>query len=335
MKKIIFILLLILLAGFVLVGKSETRKVPLPELTKPHALAADEDQIYISEGTSVYIYSGKDFKLVKKFGQEGEGPGEFKRRAGQAIIQPAQLLINSVGKASYFKKDGTFINEFRTTAPDMRLKPFGDRFVASRTLMEKGTFFVIVNLYDSRLELIKEIYRLQRGVQVGGKGTTVFAHPLPYYPVADRLLIARGTDLRIEALDNNGNPLYAVTYDYKKLKVTDADKKKVLDHMKTDTEIKPYLEMIKPILFPDYFPAIRNYYTADNHIYVFTYKKAEGRNECLIFALKGAFLKQVFLPYAYVNAIDEYPAAIKGGKLLQLVENEETEEWELHLTTID
>jgi hypothetical protein len=335
MRKIIIILLLILLAGFFLSAQGKTLKVPLPELMKPHALAVDENQIYICEGSTVYIYSGRDYKPVKKFGKKGEGPGEFRNRAGQVIIQPDRLLINSAGKVSYFTKDGTFLSEFKTLAADMKLKPLGELFIASRTLMENGTFFVVVNLYDSHLRAIKEIYRIQRGVQVGGKGTTVFAPPLPYYPVKNRILIARGTDLLIEVLDPRGNPLYSITYDYKKCKVSEADKKEVLEYMNTDKEIKSYLEMIKPILFPDYFPAIRNYYPADDRIYVFTYKKTGAGTECLIFTLKGAFLKQVFLPYAYANAIDEYPAAIRDGKLWQLVENRETEEWELHLTTID
>ena len=335
MKKIILILLFVLLTRFVMPGNMETVKIPLPDLVNPHALAVDENQIYISEGAAVYIYSFKDFKLIKKFGKEGEGPAEFKTKAFEVIIQPTRLLINSAGKVSYFTKAGDFISEFKTLAPDMRLKPFGDRFVSSRTLMVEGTFFVVVNLYDSKLELIKEIYRLLREVQVGGKGTTVFAHPLPYYAVDDRLLIARGTDLRIEALDIDGKPLYAVTYDYKKIKVTDADKKEVLEYMNTNAEIKPYLEMIKPIQFPDYYPAIRNYYPADSKIYVITYKKEGEKNECLMFDMKGKFLKQVFLPYVYMNVIDEYPTAIKGGKLLQLVDNDETQEWELHLTNID
>ena len=52
MKKLILILLLMLI-GFVLVGKSVTSTVPLPELINSYSLAADESQIYIvdNEGT--------------------------------------------------------------------------------------------------------------------------------------------------------------------------------------------------------------------------------------------------------------------------------------------
>lgn len=215
MKKIILILLLMLI-GFVLVGKTVTLTVPLPELMKPHALAVDESQIYIAEEATVFVYSAKDFKFIKKFGKQGEGPQEFKGRAARVIIQPDHLFISSAGKVSYFTKEGKFIKELRTMAPDMRVKPFGDLFVAARTLIENGIFYVPVNIYDSNLKMIKEIYRVRRGVQVGGKGTIIFSHPLPFYPVEDKLFIAKEKELVIEALDKKGNKLYAVTYNYEK-----------------------------------------------------------------------------------------------------------------------
>jgi hypothetical protein len=58
----------------------------------------------------------------------------------------------------------------------MRVKPFGDLFVAGRTLMENGIFYVPVNIYDSNLKMIKEIYRVRRGVQVGGNRKQVMEH---------------------------------------------------------------------------------------------------------------------------------------------------------------
>ena len=52
MKKLILILLLMLI-GFMLIGKTETLTVSSPEQMNPHSLAADESQIYITdnEGT--------------------------------------------------------------------------------------------------------------------------------------------------------------------------------------------------------------------------------------------------------------------------------------------
>jgi len=331
MKKLILILLLLLLASLVLKGKV----VPLPDLVKPRKIAVDENQIYIAEKAAVYIYSLKDFQLKKKFGKEGEGPQEFKRRIILVNIQPDYIFLNSAGKVSYFSKDGKFIKELRTISPDMRLKPFGREFVGGRTLAENNKLYFFIGIYDSNLKKIKDVYKQEREVQMGGKGTKVFAHPLPYYAYEDTLFIVKGKALVIDALDKAGEKRYSITCDYNRIKVTTDDKKRVLNYLKTDPETKPYFEMIKPIIFPDYFPAIRNYYIADKKIYVITYKKENEKTECFIFDIKGKFLEKLFISYEFMNPVDEYPATIKNRTVYQLVENEETEDWELHITGIN
>jgi hypothetical protein len=320
-----------LFASLLLVGK----KVPLPDLVKPRHIAVDANQMYVTEGATVFIYSLKDFKLIKKFGKQGEGPQEFKRRITFLDVQTEYLFLISAGKVSYFTKGGTFKKEFRTLSPEMKLKPLGKNFVGGRMAAENSTLYLAIGIYDSNLKKIKELYKQEMEVQLGGKGTKIYAHPLPFHAYGDKLFIARGKDFLIEVLDNAGNKQYDITYDYKKIKVTEADKKKVMNHLKTDPETKPYLEMLKPILFPDYFPAIRNYYAADGKLYVFTYKENNNKSEVFLFDMKGTFLKKLFVPCLYMSPVDEYPAAIKDGKFYQLVENEDTEEWELHINRIN
>lgn len=332
-KRIIFILVLLLLVSFTFAGNA-VRVVPLPDLVNPRKIAVDDNRLYIAEKIPVYIYSLKDFKLIKKFGKEGEGPREFKSRITRLEIQPGYIFINSAGKVSYFTKDGAFIKELRTAAPDLRLKPFGDRFAGERMASENSTLYNVVGIYDSSLKKIAEVYKQEREVQVGGKGTKIFAHPMPYYISGDKLLVVTGPDFVIDVLDKTGKKQYAVTYDYKKIKVTAEDKKRVMNHLETDPETKPYLEMLKPIIFPGCFPAIRNYYVSGGKVYVLTYKEENGKSEWLVFDIKGKFLKRLFLPYKYMSPVDEYPAAVKNETLYQLIENEDAEEWELHITAI-
>jgi hypothetical protein len=159
----------------------------------------------------------------------------------------------------------------------------------------------------------------------------VFAHPMPYYIWDGKLFIVKGTDLVIEILDKSGRRQYAITHPYQKIKVTSDDKKRVMNHLETDPETKLYLEIIKPIKFPDYFPAIRNYQVTNGKVYVLTYKEENGESEWMVFDTQGQFLKRLSLPYQYENPVDEYPADIKNETLYQLVENQDTEEWELHI----
>ena len=73
MKKFI---LFILTLTFVSPGFAE-KVATLQEINKPWTFFVDQDRFYISETVSVYIYSLKDFKLIKKFGRRGEAAGEF------------------------------------------------------------------------------------------------------------------------------------------------------------------------------------------------------------------------------------------------------------------
>ena len=56
--------------------------VPLAEVAKPGQIVVDDRQVYITENTTVFIYSLPDLKLKKKFGRLGEGPQDHGRRPG-------------------------------------------------------------------------------------------------------------------------------------------------------------------------------------------------------------------------------------------------------------
>jgi hypothetical protein len=87
---------------------------------------------------------------------------------------------------------------------------------------------------------------------------------------------------------------------------------------------------------------------ADEKIYVLTYKKEKEKSEFVILDLKGKLLKKVFLPFNQSDEWFHYSLAkatsqasphatftIKNGKLYQLIENEDKEIWELHITNIE
>ncbi len=111
MRKTNLVILLLLLANLVFA----TKIVPLPEIIKPDLIKVDGDDMVIAEKASISIYSLKNFKLIKKFGKEGEGPQEFKLIMGffglNISIHPEYIIINSVGKISYFTRKGEFIKE--------------------------------------------------------------------------------------------------------------------------------------------------------------------------------------------------------------------------------
>lgn len=65
-------------------------------------------------------------------------------------------------------------------------------------------------------------------------------------------------------------------------------------------------------------------------------KKGTGEYEAYVFdARSGKFLKTIHLPLKHFNILEEFPFDIQNGTLYQVVENEEEEEWEFHVTPID
>lgn len=55
--------------------------IELPEIINPDSITVDKNHIYITDFPSVYIYSLKDYRLIKKFGRIGEGPKEWLKYA--------------------------------------------------------------------------------------------------------------------------------------------------------------------------------------------------------------------------------------------------------------
>jgi hypothetical protein len=89
-------------------------------------------------------------------------------------------------------------------------------------------------------------------------------------------------------------------------------------------------------------PAIRNIFDDDKKLYVRTYREIDGKSEFYIFSTEGRLLRKIFFAIAKNNAKfafpymrDSAPYTFNKGKLYQLIENEETEKFELHVTSID
>ncbi len=76
----------------------------------------------------------------------------------------------------------------------------------------------------------------------------------------------------------------------------------------------------------------------DNKIYVTTYKKKGNDNELIILDIKGNILDKLFLPLkstkVYKQSGEVDPITVCKGILYELIENEQTEMWELHKTDL-
>jgi hypothetical protein len=332
MKKIIFAILSVVFTGFVLAV--EIKVVPLPDLINPDGIQADRHQLYITEKHSIYIYSLKDFSLTKKIGKPGEGPQEFKvSRFSEGriyiFLEPEVLVVNSLKKISFFTKKGDFIKEIRTVSGS-RFIPIGSGFTAYGTVMENKIAYRAVNLHGRNLKKIKELYREEVGQMGKDINPVKLMKPLLFCVSGSKLLIG-GKDGIIYVFDGNGSPLYSIRREYERIPFKREHQRDFELDFKTHPRFNSLYEVVKKQLkYPEYFPLMRYFHTADQKVYVRTYRDVKGESEFFIFTMEGKFLKRVMLPVKEKDALESYPYTIQNGKFYQLVENEQTEEWELY-----
>jgi hypothetical protein len=311
------------------------KAISLNELNKPSAIHAIADRLYIADGSTVYIYSLKEFSLIGKFGKAGEGPGEFKLNPyapGLTLIDSnPKLIINSPGKMSLFSLDGKFISEKKI---NLYLSPYpvGENYVSRATYTDdKKIPCLSFTLFDAQLTKIKDLYLSDISI-----GPNAKMH-LPYEPMIIQVInkeiyMTMGKqDLVIDVFDEKGNLKRSIKTNYEKTSIPESYKQYVLNWFKNDSPFKAYWEYFKTnVTFKEFFPAIRHCEISDNRIYVFTYKRDKDQNECLILNNNGELLKRVMVSIEIGTPMNFAPVIIYKNSLYSLVANDQEEKWELH-----
>lgn len=352
MKKLILILLLIFLNLLLF-----PRKVGvLSEVMKPDNINIYQDDLFVAEGSSIYIYSLTNLKLKMKFGRKGEGPGEIlyvpnypTRVHGFSDF----ILVEGINKILFFNREGKFLKEIRKPTGTTQLVPIGKNFVAKRIVPSEDnrTVFSAIFIYDSDLKQLKSLYQ-QRWVQQGAPPSIKIdvVGDFVHFRICDNKIFIEESPkgFIISVFDENGNQLYQIKKPFEPLKISAEQKEKLLTKLKEDPWVKPQInalggwDEVKKIIqveFPDYFPPIKNLDISDNKLLVQTHRGNQNREEYIIMDLKGNIEKKVFIPkrietplMARLMGVKLY--AIQNHQLYYIKENEEDEEWELHVEKI-
>jgi hypothetical protein len=338
-KTSMFIVCSLILATLSTLELNAKKLATLEELMKPQYMAVDDDKLFITERTSVYIYSMKDYRLLKKFGKPGEGPGEFKINpyAGPGLVlypYPDHLLVNSQGKLSVYSRDGDLIKEMKSP-PFVILKHLKNNFVGSGIITkgEEG-FFLCVNLFNSKLEKIKQIYLSDIPVNLVSQMNLPYT-PFVYRVYKDKIYIPEGMGT-INVFDSNGKKLYSINKKYEQLEVDNAYQKRILRWYKKESPLKAFWEVLKKkITFKSHYPALKDLAIDNDRIFLFTYKKQKDLTECIILDLEGNEQKHIFLPFPDVFPLIPICYSIDNNRFYTLLENEDEEMWELHMEEIN
>ncbi len=311
-----------------------------PEVNHPYQFYVDGGKIYINEGDTITIYSLKEHRLLKRFGRKGDGPKEFRLDRGNSEVQlylhEDSLQVNSVTRISYFSRTGEFMRVLTTLEGDY-LQAVGDGYAGWRRVYEDNVRYDLVNLYDAKLKKVKEMFRRANGIQPQAKKINPLTWFIDIYQCYKGRIYINGVDGNIYVFDAGGNKLYTITLQEKRIKLTDTDREGITKYYKEEDHYwKTVWHQVKTwITFPEYYPVIASFQVVDDRIYVETFNRKNGKKQFLVLDLEGKVLNRVFLPLAREAFFTTYPFTIKNNRLYQMIENQDTEEWELHTHKIE
>jgi hypothetical protein len=306
------------------------------EVLKPATISVDDTQFYVTEGALIFIYSLKDYTLVKKFGKEGQGPQEFAVVPQLPIalnVNHKNIIVNSLFKISYFTKNGSFIKEIKTKATrSFIFVPLKEGFVGMSQIFPEGVVYNIVNIFDAELNRGVEIARMKVGNPE--KKIVLLKQTLAYQTHDNKIFVTGEKGFVINVFDHTGEKLYSITQEYERIKFAPKFEKEIREAFKKQDALQ-YEYLKNKLEFPDYFPPISSFFIDNNKVYAGTYNLQGDTLEFYIFSLKGKLLKKQFVTFSFIEgSLQPYPLTMKNGKLYQLIENEE-EEWELHVSKFE
>ena len=259
-------------------------------------------------------------------------------------VHASELVCGSIGKISVYTRDGVFKKVVKPAPYSIlchreNIEPLGDGYVSIQEKRTENLSEFAATIYDSNFNRLKEFYRFDANIWRRGKKY----NPVKYtqyfrkvYVYGDKIFVNTQNDKGdILVFDRTGKQLYSIIHEYERVKFTEKDKKKWLADFLLET-YKPIYQRLKDRwIYPDNFPAWQKFQIVDDKIYIQSYKRnKKGENKFFIMELKGKLLKELEVPLAEVYAFTPYPYTINRGKIYQLVENKDTEEWELHINEI-
>jgi hypothetical protein len=342
MRKFYFVILIHLMLIFSIFPE---KLAVLSDLEKPDSLYVDDQQIIIGDRTSVFIYSAADFHLETKFGSQGEGPGQFLLLPGRGLwinVGPDLIFIHSMGKISYFKRNGILIREKRLPAGTIFFKPVGDRLVGFKNVVESGVIYETINLFDSNLNLQKELFRHKNRVQQNRREIKLLDRSVILETGREHIFLSASNSLEVMVFDKKGTLVDMIKKeDEKGREVTDRDIKEINNFMKLKYG-EGYLQIKSLIKIPPTYPVIRSrigleydYNNGNQILYIITWNKKGSANVCFLYDIAKKSLAKVHIVMKSATPILPFAFIIHNSKFYQLVENEETGDWELFVSPIE
>ncbi|MBN1224790.1 MAG: hypothetical protein JXB23_16200 [Candidatus Aminicenantes bacterium] len=278
----------------------------LEGIFKPAGVAVRAGEVFILEGATVFVFSIDDLRLLRKFGREGQGPGEVEITPwleNVLYVFDDYVVIDSVNKVVTYSLSGTLIKELRRSQQFTQMIPVEKNYTAKKRMFDAGKNmqYSTINWCDPDCQKSRELYRQPFAAQ--HKKIDMIPDSVHFAVYEDKIFIEESPrGFYIEVFDHNGEKIYAIHKGLEKIPVKTADKREAEKLLSVDPfmsnapggwkELKKTLNLN----YPEAFPAISDLVITDNKIYVQTYKKERQRQQYIVLDLEGNELSRVLLP---------------------------------------
>ena len=280
----------------------------LPDLADPHMMAINNNKLFVTELSRVYIYELPD-KLIRVFGKKGEGPGEFKAFSDQGLMVSFVddlFCVGSNGRVSYFREDGTFVKEKRTGGGHT-YSALGDHFVALRWGMVDKFSYNRIILKDKDMGLVKVLEKKRNWYQEGKDINPVDVRN-PRYVIMGGRIYAESQDGAIHIFDSSGRELGVAKNEYALVEVTSRDREQYHEYYRTHKYYKESYYNLKTLIkFPKYYPPVKFFDASDGFLYVMTHVRKDGKNEVYLYDAAGKYLRKSYIKMRDINRQELYP----------------------------
>ena len=333
------VLLTVALLIMTVVARAERIGI-LTELSRPNQLEITDGVISVIDGAKLFVYDKTSMKLIRSFGKEGQGPGEFNLHPEQGLMYEYltdSVFINSYNKLASFSLTGQL--QYEKVVPFWILQaiPLNGNYIISKYTANKDRDrVVIVSLYDQDLKEKKVFYESvrpnplkERKVNLPPEHVFLCSHKGAIY-----LCDLSAPNIKILKFNNRGELKKTIEMDVPKLEVDEAFMKEATDWLLRLPHLRSAkLDPKNMVKFPKFFPPVKNILLDGDLIYLHTFKKKDGLVQCLVLDFDGNLVKELYLPSGNRDIIQVIPKAIfdiHRNVYYYLWENEDTEEWELH-----
>ena len=276
---------------------------------------------------NIYVLDGKEKKIkvfdsagkfVKKFGEEGQGPGELNLPVSLQVTPAREIVIGDASnqKLMFFSLEGDFLREMSTAikARGLVLPLFDSQgnIVGQQIVQADGKIIREVRKYDRELNSLFTMASVDITGVIQGK-IDPFRMVFSYQFGKDNIIYCSDLDkYEIKVFNPEGKLIKKILKDYEPVKLTEKDKEEFFGRM---PEIDPQAK--ERIKFSEVFPAYQNF-TMDEkwRLFVRIFEKGKDKREYYldVFDEEGKYIAKF--------SFKGEPRAWRGNKLYAMEEDD-------------